>query len=183
MQPQEVTSVLVQYRSPMAAALLPREINSQSALQAASPAFESARLLNIVGIGLETVQAFALVLILCAGLSVFIALYNALRERNYDLAVMRMLGASPSKLFAAVLIEGAILGACGVVLGLLLGHLLTAALGRWLEASQRVPVTGWTLVPGELLLIVLALGVRSLSALLPAVLAYRTDIAKVLAQG
>jgi putative ABC transport system permease protein len=182
LQPQEVTAVLVQYRSPMAAAVLPRQINSQSALQAASPAFESARLLNIVGVGVDTVQAFALILILCAALSVFIALYNALRERSYDLAVMRTLGASRWKLFAAVLIEGLILGGLGVALGLLLGHLLTGVLGTWMQASQRVHVTGWTVVPDELLLIVLALGVGSLSALLPALLAYRTDIAKVLTQ-
>ena len=182
LQPQEVTAVLVQYRSPMAAALLPRQINSQSALQAASPAFESARLLNIVGVGLETVQAFAVVLILCAGLSVFIALYNALRERSYDLAVMRTLGASRGKLLAAVLVEGLILAVLGVALGLLLGHLLTGGLGMWLQASQRVHVTGWTVVPGELALVALALAVGLLSALLPAVLAYRTDISRVLAQ-
>jgi len=182
LQPQEVTAVLVQYRSPMAAAVLPRQINGQSALQAASPAFESARLLNIVGVGVDTVQAFALILILCAALSVFIALYNALRERSYDLAVMRTLGASRWKLFAAVLIEGLILGGLGVALGLLLGHLLTGVLGMWMQASQRVHVTGWTVVPGELLLILLALGVGLLSALLPALLAYRTDIAKVLTQ-
>jgi len=182
LQPQEVTAVLVQYRSPMAAALLPRQINSQSALQAASPAFESARLLNIVGVGLETVQAFALILILCAGLSVFIALYNALRERSYDLAVMRTLGASRGKLLAAVLVEGLILAVLGVALGLLLGHLLTGGLGMWLQASQRVNVTGWTVVPGELALVALALAVGLLSALLPAVLAYRTDISRVLAQ-
>jgi putative ABC transport system permease protein len=109
----------------MAAAILPRQINSQSALQAASPAFESARLLDIVGVGVDTIQAFALILILCAGLSVFIALYNALRARSYDLAVMRSLGASRAKLLAAVLIEGLILAALGAALGLILGHLMT----------------------------------------------------------
>jgi putative ABC transport system permease protein len=182
LQPQEITAVLVQYRSPMAAAVLPRQINSQTALQAASPAFESARLLNIVGIGIDAVQAFALVLILCAGLSVFIALYNALRERSYDLAVMRSLGASRAKLLSAVLIEGLILTMLGVLLGLLLGHLLTEALGTWLQSSQRVHITGWTFVPGELTLILLALAIGLLSALFPAVMAYRTDIARVLAQ-
>jgi hypothetical protein len=94
----------------MAAAILPRQINSQSALQAASPAFESARLLDIVGVGVDTIQAFALILILCAGLSVFIALYNALRERSYDLAVMRSL-VPRGKLLTAVLLEGLILAA------------------------------------------------------------------------
>jgi len=52
----------------------------------------------------------------------------------------------------------------------------------WLQASQRVHVTGWTVVPGELALVALALAVGLLSALLPAVLAYRTDISRVLAQ-
>ncbi len=182
LQPQEVTAVLVQYRSPMAAAVLPRQINSQTALQAASPAFESARLLNIVGVGIDAVQAFALVLILCAGLSVFIALYNALRERSYDLAVMRSLGASRVKLLSVVLIEGLILTTLGVLLGLLLGHLLTEALGVWLQASQRVRITGWTFVAGELTLICLVLAIGLLSALFPAVMAYRTDPAAVLAQ-
>jgi putative ABC transport system permease protein len=182
LQPQELTALLVQYASPMAAAMLPRQINSQSALQAASPAFESARLLNLVGVGVQTVQAFALILILCAGLSVFIALYNALRERSYDLAVMRSLGASPGKLLVAILIEGLILACAGVALGLLLGHVLTEVLGNWLHAAQRVYITGWTVVPGELALILAALVVGLVSALLPAVLAYRTDIAEVLAR-
>ena len=43
---------------------------------------------------------FALVLSLAAGLSIFIALYNAMEERRYDLAIMRTLGASPGKLMA-----------------------------------------------------------------------------------
>jgi putative ABC transport system permease protein len=182
LQPQELTALLIQYASPMAAAMLPRQINSQSALQAASPAFESARLLNLVGVGVQAIQAFALILILCAALSVFIALYNALRERSYDLAVMRSLGASRSRLLAAVLIEGLILAAGGVVLGLVLGHVLTEGLGAWLRASQRVHVTGWTVVPGEFALVAAALAVGLLSALLPAVMAYRTDIAGVLAR-
>jgi len=182
LQPQELTALLIQYASPMAAAMLPRQVNSQSALQAASPAFESARLLNLVGVGVQTVQAFALILILCAGLSVFIALYNALRERNYDLAVMRSLGASRGRLLAAILMEGLILAAGGVVLGLALGHALTEVLGKLLQASQRVYVTGWTVVPGELGLIAAALAVGVLSAVLPALMAYRTDIAGVLAR-
>lgn len=182
LQPRELTALLVQYRSPLAAALLPRQINAHSAVQAASPAFESARLLSLVGVGIDTVHAFAIVLILCAGLSVFIALYNALRERSYDLAVMRSLGASRLQLLAAILLEGVILTGLGVALGLVLGHVLTQGLGMWLQMSQRVHITGWTFVPGEAALVVAALAVGLLSALLPAVLAYRTDIGRVLAR-
>ena len=50
----------------------------------------------MIGVGVEVLRAFALVLMLARGLSVFIALYNALEERRYDLAMMRTLGARPA---------------------------------------------------------------------------------------
>ena len=85
---RQITALLLKYRSPLAAASLPREINRSSALQAASPAFESARLLNLVGVGTDALRAFAGVLIFSAALSVFVALYNSLKDRRYDLAIM-----------------------------------------------------------------------------------------------
>src|SRR5258708_25159869 len=126
---REVTVLLIQYASPLAVATLPRAINSKSELQAASPAFETARLFRIVGAGVEALRAFAAVLILAAGLSVFIALYTALEERRYDLAVMRTLGASPGRLFGLLLFEGFLLSFLGAFLGFILGHLLAAGLG------------------------------------------------------
>jgi putative ABC transport system permease protein len=180
---REVTVLLVQYASPLAAAMLPRQINSQSELQAASPAYETARLFSIVGVGVEALRAFAVVLILAAGLSVFIALYTALEERRYDLAVMRTLGASPRKLFGLLMTEGVVLALLGALIGLLLGHALASALGAWLEAQQHYPVSGLEWRAEELWLVVVALGVGVIAALLPAWRAYRTDVSRTLAQG
>ena len=129
--------VLIQYASPLAAATLPRQVNSASALQAASPAYESARLFRMIGVGTQVLRAFGLVLVLVAGLSVFIALLNALEERRYDLAVMRMLGASRARLMGLLLLEGAFLSALGGIAGIALGHLLAEALGAALAASGR----------------------------------------------
>ena len=179
---REVTVVLIQYASPLAAATLPRQINAQSELQAASPAYETARLFSIVGVGVEALRAFALVLILAAGLSVFIALYNALEERRYDLAVMRTLGASRGKLFGLLLTEGVVLSLLGALLGLALGHALASALGAWLSAQQHYPVTGAEWRPEELWVVAVALGVGVLAALLPAWRAYRTEVSRTLAQ-
>ena len=180
---REVTVVLVQYASPLAGAMLPRQINSQSELQAASPAYETARLFRIVGVGVEALRAFAVVLILAAGLSVFIALYTALEERRYDLAIMRTLGASPGKLFGLLMTEGIVLTLLGAVLGLLFGHALASALGAWLEAQQHYPVTGLEWRFEELWLVVVALAVGFIAALVPAWRAYRTDVSRTLARG
>ena len=180
---REVTVVLLQYASPLAAATLPRQINSQSDLQAASPAYETARLFSIVGVGIDALRGFAAVLILAAGLSVFIALYSALEERRYELAVMRTLGASPGKLFGLLIGEAFVLSLLGVVLGLLLGHGLASILGAWLEHQQHYPVTGLEWRPEELWVAGIALGVGVVAAIVPAWRAYRTDVSRTLARG
>ncbi len=180
---REVTVLLVQYASPLAAATLPRQINSQSELQAASPAYETARLFRMVGVGVEALRAFAIILMIAAGLSVFIALYTALEERRYDLAVMRTLGASPRRLFGLLLMEGIVLALAGAVIGVLLGHVLASLLGVWLERQQQYPVSGLAWQPDELWLAAAALAVGLAAALLPAWRAYRTDVSRTLAQG
>lgn len=85
--------LLLRYRSPLAAASLPREINKSSALVAASPAYETARLFTVFGVGLDLVNAFAAILVGASGLLLFVALAQALDERRYDLAILRTLGA------------------------------------------------------------------------------------------
>jgi putative ABC transport system permease protein len=128
-------------------------------------------------------RAFAGVLILAAALSVFIALYTALEERRYDLAVMRTLGASPRKLFGLLVMEGLGLAVLGALIGLGLGHALASALGAWLESQNQYPVTGLEWREEELWLFAVALGVGLVAALLPAWRAYRTDVSRTLAQG
>jgi putative ABC transport system permease protein len=180
---REVTVVLLQYASPLAAATLPRSINSQTEMQAASPAYETARLFRIVGVGVEALRAFAVVLIVAAALSVFIALYTALEERRYDLAVMRTLGASPRRLFGLLMTEGVVLALAGAAIGVVLGHALTSLLGVWLESQQQYPVTGLQWRPEELWLVAVAFGVGVIAALVPAWRAYRTDVSRTLARG
>ena len=180
---REVTALLIQYRSPLAAATLPRLINSQSALQAGSPAVETARLLQITGVGLDGVRVFAAILIVSAALSIFIALYNALRERQYDLAIMRTLGATPRWLLGAVVLEGLLIALSGALLGFLAGHVAAEVLGRSIDMFRRMNLTGLTWVPSESWLLLLAAAVGLVATLVPAWQAYRTDIAKTLAQG
>ena len=180
---REITALLIQYATPLAAALLPRQVNASTTLQAASPAYESARLFRMIGVGVEVLRAFGLVLVLAAGLSVFIALLNALEDRRYDLAVMRMLGAGRGRLMSLMLLEGAALALAGGVAGIALGHLLTELLGRALGQAKQAAVTGWAWDPREGWLLGLALAVGLAAALLPAWRAYRADVAPILAEG
>jgi putative ABC transport system permease protein len=178
----EITSMLIQFRSAMGAVQLPRMINANTNMQAASPAFETQRLFSLLGIGVNMIRSFAYIIIVIAGLSIFISLYNALKDRKYDLAIMRSLGASRVKLFVHVIIEGVIITLLGAFFGFLLGHALVEILAGYYEKSEEVGITGLVFVNQELIVLLLSVGVGIVSAMLPAFNAYRTDISKVLAQ-
>lgn len=175
--------MLVQYSSPMAAMTLPREINAAGTLQAAAPAMEVSRILQLIGIGLDGLSAFSWVLILTAALSVFAALYGSLRARRGDLAILRCLGATRWELLIALLLEGLLLSVFGVTLGFLAGHGAMELLGGWLESTRGVALTGWTWIPAQTLLLFSLFGVGAIAAAIPAVQAYRTDVARTLAEG
>lgn len=179
---REYTALLVQYRSPIAAATFPRFVNNQTDLQAAAPAFETARLTNLLGIGLDMLRAFGILLIVVAALSIFIALYNAMKERRYDLAVLRTLGASRGTLVQFVLFEGMLFAGAGLLVGLGLGHAATDVLASTIQQANQVGITGWLWVSEEWGLVALALGVGLVTALIPAYQAYQTDIADTLAR-
>jgi putative ABC transport system permease protein len=177
---REVTMALIKYKTPMAALSFPRYINTSTEMQAAAPALEITRLLNMLGLGTDVLRAFAGVLLLTAGLSVFIALWSAVRERRGDLALLRMLGAPPSKVAALLLCEALWLGLLAAVFGLLLGQALTAALAWLLKLDNSLLMGGMVWPPVLIVVPCLALGVSLVSALLPTLAAYRVSVLSLL---
>ncbi|MGZ3237091.1 MAG: FtsX-like permease family protein [Burkholderiaceae bacterium] len=179
---RELTALLVQYASPLATVTMPRYINSQEGLQAAQPALEAAKLFRMLGVGVDVLRGIAAIVLLSASLSMFVALYNALEERKTDLAILRTLGASPAKLFLLLLLEGLLLALGGALLGWLLGHVCVEILGHVLSSDQNLTMTGWIISPDEAWLALVTIAVGLAAALIPAIRAYRTDIAHTLAQ-
>ena len=119
---REITSLLIKYSTPAAIGVLPRTINQSTSMQAASPALESARLFSLLGMGIDSLQLLGYVIMLMAALSVFISLYNALKNRKYDMAILRTLGASRGKLVGMVIAEGILITFVGAIFGIALGH-------------------------------------------------------------
>ena len=177
---REVTMALITYKSPLAAVSFPRWVNTTTEMQAAAPAIEVSRLLRMLGVGSEVLRGVGAVLLLTAGLSVFIAFWTAVRERRADLAMLRMLGATPFKVAGLLLCEALWLALLASILGLAAGHGLTALVGYLLEAQRSLPVTGRIWVPAEAWIPVAAAGVATLAVLVPVVSAYRVDVAQLL---
>jgi putative ABC transport system permease protein len=177
---REVTMALVRYNTPLAAMSFPRFVNHSTPMQAASPALEITRLLSMVGVGTRVLQGLGAVLLAVAGLSVFIALWGAVRERRADLAMLRMLGAPPLKVGALLLCESFWLAAMACALGLLAAHGLAALMGPMLMDQQSLAFSGWQWVSTEAWVPVLAFVVAVVAALVPAISAYRVDVTQLL---
>ncbi len=178
---KEITALLLTFANPMAAFTLPRMVNSQSNLQAASPAMEMVRLFDLFGVGADVIEYFAYVIILIAGLSIFIALYNALSERKYDLAIMRTLGASPDKLFTHIVLEGLILATLGGIGGFILGHGAVELTGKLLDETSQASLTGWQFLSQEYYILAGIGALGLMASLIPALQIYRIDISRTLA--
>ena len=177
----DVTAVLVRFGSPIAAVRLPGFINRQTNLQAAVPAVEVSRLLALVGVGLDAVRAFAVLLMLTAGLSIFVALLTALKEREGDMAMLRVIGASRAAIIGQVASEGLILASAGAALGLLLGHGVIGMAAASIEQLRALGLNALTFHPAEALIVAAALGIGLIAALIPALRVLKTDIAETLA--
>lgn len=176
---EDITSLLVKYRSPMAAVQLPRIVNGTSNLQAASPAFETARLFNIIGVGVDVVNILGIVIVILSATSVFIALFNSLKERKYELAIMRSMGASQLKIFNLILTEGIILTIIGTLFGLGIAHIGFALLADSLEEIQA---DGMFFVEEEYYVMLGSFVVGIFASIIPALLAYRADISETLSK-
>lgn len=177
---REVTMAFVQYKTPMAALSFPRYINSKTSMQAAAPALEVTRLLTMLGVGTDVLQAFASILLLTAGLSVFIALWGSLKERQTDLALLRMLGASAPKLAWIVMAEALGLAIVATFLGLLIGQLMILVTAQMLAQQGSILLAAFSW-PVELWLIpFMAIVIASLAACVPAFSVYRMNVLQVL---
>lgn len=179
-KPKEITLALVRYRSPLAAVMLPRWVNAQDGLQSAAPALETARLMRLVGAGTEVLRGFGIVLLVAAGLSVWVALLHAVRARQGDLAMLRMLGAPARRIAALIAMEALLLAGLAAVLGLAAGHGLVAVLERLLAERQSLRLGQLGMSEAEWLVPLLACGLALLAAAWPAWRAYRLDVTTLL---
>jgi len=180
---REVTALLVRYASPLAAAIVPRQVNAETRLMAASPASELARLFALMGVGIDTMRVFGGVLVASSLLALFVTLYNALEERRYDIAIMRLLGASRGRIAIMLLMESWLLALVALLAGLAMGLAAVAIVGAWLAQSRGFAVAPGAFAPELAWIAIVAFAAATLAAAVPAWRASRMDIAATLARG
>lgn len=177
---RDITAVLIKFKNPMAMMQLPRMINQETSMQAALTAIEVNRLFDLFAVGIATLRGIAWAIVIISAISVFFSLYNSLRGRKYELALMRIMGAGRSSLLLLILLEGLLLAVLGGIIGLIVSRGGMIILSGMAEEAYRYEFDWLKFLPQEGVLFIGTLLVGLLAALIPAISAYKTDISQTL---
>ncbi|NBW96400.1 MAG: ABC transporter permease [Planctomycetia bacterium] len=183
---REVTAILLETASlpglpaELTAMGLRTAINEGRDGQAALPVAEIRQLLDLFVRPLELLLLLVTALVvLVSAIGILVSMVGSSLERSRDVAIMRALGARRGHVLATVLIEAILLAAGGGLAGWLLGHLLVGAIGPWITTNAGVTASVFSAAPlAEALLVPLLVVLAIVASLLPAIAAYRTDVAK-----
>ena len=178
---REITAMLIKFKSPMNIIQFPRQINENTNLQAAVPSYEISRLFKLFGFGIETLSYLAYLIITVSGFSLFINLFNSMRERRYEMALIRTLGASRFQLSTMIIFESLILTISGFVLGLLFSRFGVMFVSSLMEESINYNLNSFVVLSEEYWLLALSIVIGLLSSLIPVVQVYKMNISNILA--
>ena len=178
----EITAVLLKFRNKMGIVTWPRIIAQNTKMQVASPAIEVNRLFSLFGIGISALQYLAYGIMLISGILIFIALYNTLKERENEFALMRVNGAKRLQLLKVVMIESLLLCVVGFIFGTILGRVGVSMLSNSAEEDFKMSFNPYEFIwEKEGTLFLLTIFVGFIAALIPAIKAYNLNISKTLA--
>lgn len=181
---ESITSILVRFAPDKKRSIpvinMPRNINENTPLMATAPAYELNKLLANVGSGLKALAYLAYLIAFISALSIFISLYNNLKERMPELAIMRTSGASPMQLFMMIIFEALIIACIGALIGIVLAHLAVFLLSGLLYNQFHYGLNAFQLYREELWIFIITIIISVIAAIIPAVKAYNTDVIKSL---
>lgn len=196
-KPENLDAVLVKFKSPASALQVAGMINYpvpanpviannlrrdplfpyREGIMAVSPAVQINALMNIIGNVDWVLRAIAVLVVIVALFGILVAIYNTMEERKRDIAIMRSLGASRGTILRIILLEAAFICFMGSFIGLLLGWAASAAVAPYLITSAGIFIEPFAFGLNHALVLMILVGLGIIAGTIPALKAYRTDVA------
>ena len=177
---KEITALLVNYKSQRAKFSIPGIVNNKEQLMAAEPSIEIQRLLDLVQPAVKVVTVLAWFIFGLAFFSMLITMINSMKNRKYEIAMMRASGATSKLVLISILTEGFLIAFIGGLLGVFMGHIFLEIMGQYLTNHYHYQFSGLVFNYFELWLLIGTIATGIISAFIPAIAAYNMDISSTL---
>lgn len=175
----EVSAILVRSRAPATALQLDFLFRNLPEATAVKPAVVMAGFFDQFLAGtIEVLTLVAALVMVVAAVSILVSIYNSVTARMKEIAIMRALGATRTRIVAIVCLEAGLVALLGGAIGCLAGHLLAAAGSAYLRTILGAGIAWWHVQPVELLYLVVAGLLGLIAGLVPALKAYATPVAE-----
>ncbi len=175
---REVTAVLVLLVNDLFSESVFTEVNEGNVAQAVFPAREIAKFFaTFLGPVRIILLALTVLIIIVAGIGILVSIYNSMSERRREIAIMRALGASRHAVMLVILLESILLALAGGLAGCFVGHGILGLISPSIVARTGVSIGFLHYDLQEALLIPALIVLAAVVGFLPALSAYRTDVA------
>ncbi|MBC7833914.1 MAG: FtsX-like permease family protein [Phycisphaerales bacterium] len=154
------------------------QLRRDPSITVAQPTQQIGTLKKVVGNIEQILLAMAAAVLLSSAVSIMVALSTSMDQRRRQIAVLRVLGFSRPRVLSLVLTESALIGAMGAAIGV-----AVSLAGAWLVTFVMKQKLGLLIEPAlsPRWLLAVFVGTTLLAALagmVPAIMAYRTSVAK-----
>lgn len=174
----KVSGIFVQTRGGFQMTSLQWAINNAQRAMAVNPAGEMRSFFDrFLGPGTLLLGAIAIMVSAVAAVSILVSIYNSVVARRREIAILRALGATRSKVLAVITAEATLLGLVGGVLGVALGYLVATVATGLIDPRLVGDVEGITLGAVEFYYLIGVVIGSALAGLVPALKAYRVSVA------
>ncbi len=138
-EPGVVSTIGVRVADPYQADAIAASIERETGLDAVSWIEANAEILNLLETQMVFVNIFYLLIYGIAGFGIANTLITIVAQRTREIGILKAMGASQKSIMVVFLFQSLVLGTMGLVLGIILGYIVTIALQSYkIEVPQEM---------------------------------------------
>jgi putative ABC transport system permease protein len=176
---KEVSAVMLKLNGDMGGMMLSQGINNQGkeATMVWPIAVTMLEFFEKVGWMHKVLRLVSYLVVLVAAAGILASIYNTMNERRREFAIMRALGARRRTVFSVIVLQSALIALLGSLLGFAVYAAIVSVAARIIreQVGVHLAVASYHPILWAAPCVMLALGI--IAGIVPAIKAYRTDVA------
>ena len=176
--PKEITAAVIKLKSPITIFKVQREINNYELepLQAIIPGIVLTKLWQIVSITENIMLAISSMVIVSSIIGMTAILYSSLNSRRREMALLRIVGASPKNIFTLMMLEAFLISLFSILLSIILVQLASFIFYPLLDRQFGIFLEQKLLTIREFYFLILVLLSSLLVSIFPSIQAFKKSI-------